>query len=181
MESAVYEMSVETFVPMLRSLAALFDKAAAHARERNFDPDLFVESRLAPDMYPLWRQVDLACDHAVKAAALLIAVEPPHDDGPLETLAQLKARIARTIDYLDDIPAGEYEGAEDVDVILPLGGGLVLERKGLQFLRDWALPHFYFHLVTAYDILRHGGVEIGKRDYLSHVGPYIRAAEAGPT
>jgi uncharacterized protein len=166
-------MAIETFVPMLGDLARILDKAAQHASRERLDPAMLVNARLAPDMYPLVKQVQLACDHANGSTARFMGQEPPRFDDEERTLDDLKARIARTIDYLESARPAAFDGAEDRDIRIALPNDLVLEMDGVQFLKDWALPHFYFHLVTAYDILRHSGVEIGKRDYLSHVAGAI--------
>jgi hypothetical protein len=167
-------MSVDTFVPMLRSLSALLDKGAEHARAKGIDPDSLVNARLAADMFPLARQVQIACDQAKNGTARLIGQEPPRFEDNEKTLAELKARIAKTLAYLDAIRPANFEGARNRQVTFALNADLTLDMDGVQYLRDWALPHFYFHVVTAYDILRHNGVEIGKRDYLTHAGYAIR-------
>jgi uncharacterized protein len=174
MKISVYTIAIETFVPMLASLSKVLDQGAQHASARNFDSAVLVNARLAPDMFPLVKQVQIACDHAKNTAARLMGQEPPRFEDNEQTLDQLKARIAKTIDYLQSAPAAAFEGAEDRDIKLPLPNNARLQMTGLQFLRDWALPHFYFHVVTAFDILRHNGVNIGKRDYLSHIGGAIR-------
>ncbi len=174
MKPPLYAMAVETFVPMLRALSNILDKGAQHASAKKFDPAVLVTARLAPDMFPLVKQVQIACDHAKNATARLMGREPPRFEDSEQTLDELKTRIARTIDYLEGAPAAAFAGAEERDITVPLFNDLVLEVNGLQLLRDWALPHFYFHVVTAYNILRHNGVDIGKRDYLSHVGSAIR-------
>ena len=174
MKISVYNIGVETFVPMLRTLSELLDKGAQYASARNFDSAVLVNARLAPDMFPLVRQVQVACDQAKDSTARLIGQEPPRFEDKEQSLDELKARIARTIDYLQSVRATAFEGAEDRDIKIAFPNNLTLEMKGLQFLKDWALPHFYFHVVTAYDILRHNGVDIGKRDYLSHVASHIR-------
>ena len=175
MKISVYTMTVDTFVPMLRALSDILDKGARHASARTLDSAVLVNARLAPDMFTLAQQVQLASDHAKDSTARLMGQEPPRFDNNEQTLDELKARIARTIDYLQKARATGFEGAEDRDIRIPLPtNNAAFEMNGLQFLRDWALPHFYFHVVTAYDILRHNGVDIGKRDYLSHVGGYIR-------
>jgi hypothetical protein len=166
-------MAIDTFVPMLRSLSELLDKGADHARAKKLDPASLVDARLAPDMFPLVQQVQIACDQAKNSTARLIGMEPPHFEDSEQTLDQLKTRIAATIDYLKGARAAAFEGAEDREIKISLPNDLQLEMTGLQFLRDWSLPHFYFHIVTAYDILRHSGVEIGKRDYLSHIAAAI--------
>jgi len=174
MTSPVQAMAIDTFVPMLRSLAKIFDKAAQHAKAKSFDGAVLANARLAPDMFPLIRQVQIACDTAKNGTARLTGREPPKFEDNEQTLEQLKARIDKTIDYLEKADRAALEGAEDRQITIPLPKDLVLEMKGLEYLRDWILPHFYFHVVTAYDILRHNGVDIGKFDYLSHAGSAIR-------
>lgn len=170
MTVSIYTMSIDTFVPMLRSLSTLLDKGAEHARAKGLDPDSLVNARLAPDMFPLAKQVQIACDQAKNGTARLIGQEPPRFDDNEKTLTELKARIAKTLAYLDDIRPAHFEGARNRQIAFTLNEELALDMDGVQYLRDWAIPHFYFHIVTAYAILRHSGVEIGKRDYLSHVG-----------
>jgi hypothetical protein len=171
---SMHTMAIDTFVPMLRSLSEILDKGAAHASARKLDPAALVNARLAPDMYPLAKQVQQACDHAKNSTARLMGLEPPPFEDNEQTLDELKGRIAKTIDYLQKARAAAFEGAEDRELRIPLPNNLQLEMTGVQFLRDWTLPHFYFHVVTAYDIIRHSGVDIGKRDYMSHVGAAIR-------
>jgi hypothetical protein len=174
MKISMYTMTIDTFVPMLRSMSEILDKGAEHARAKKLDPSTLVDARLAPDMYSLDKQVQLACDQAKNSTARLMGLEPPPFEDNEKTLDQLKARIAATIDYLKKARAAAFEGAEDREIRIALPNDLQLEMTAVQFLRDWSLPHFYFHVVTAYDILRHSGVDIGKRDYLSHVGAAIR-------
>ncbi len=177
MKISVYTMAVETFAPLLRSLSDILDKGARHVSAKSLDSIVMVDARLAPDMYTLAQQVQLACDHAKDSTARLMGQEPPRFENNEQTLDELKARIAKTIDYVQKARAIGFEGAEGRDIKIPLpSNDMVFEMNGLQFLRDWALPHFYFHVVTAYDILRHNGVNIGKQDYMSHVGSYIRPA-----
>lgn len=166
---SIYSMTMDTFVPMLRTLSNLLDKGAEHMRGQGKDPETLVNARLAPDMFPLVKQVQIACDHAKGAAARLTGREPPRMEDNEQTLEQLKSRIKRTLDYVEGVSANAFEGAENRRIHFALNNDLELDMNGLQFVRDWALPHFYFHLVTAYDILRNQGVEIGKRDYLAHV------------
>jgi uncharacterized protein len=174
-ETSIHSIATETFVPMLRSLSNILDKGADYARTKKSDPAALVNARLAPDMYTLAQQIQLACNQAKDATAHLAAKKAPQFEDNEQTLEQLKARIAKTIDYVQSVHATAFEGAEDRKIIIPIPeNNMEFEMNGLQFLRDWALPHFYFHVVTAYDILRHNGVDIGKRDYLSHVGVYIR-------
>lgn len=175
MKSAVYTMAIETFVPLLGTLSKLLDKGAEHARTKQIDPGTLVRARLAPDMYPLATQVQIACYQALAGVARLTGgAEPPRFESQEEDLEALKARIQQTIDTLKQVPESAFDGAEERVIKLPLLNDLVLEMKGPQFLREWNLAHFYFHLVTAYDILRHSGVELGKPDYMSHVAGSLR-------
>jgi hypothetical protein len=160
---------------MLRSLSQILDKGAEHARANKSDPTALLNARLAPDMYTLAQQVQIACNQAKDATAHLISKDAPQFEDTEQTLEELKARIAKTIDYVQRVREAAFEGAEDRKIIIPIPeNNMEFEMNGLQFLRDWALPHFYFHVVTAYDILRHNGVDLGKRDYMSQVGGYLR-------
>ena len=125
-------------------------------------------------MYTLAQQVQIACDHAKDGVSRLTGKEPPRFERNEKTMDDLKARIARTLDHLRGTDAAAFEGAEDRDCSVPIANNMVIAMNGLEFLRAWALPHFYFHVVTAYDILRHNGVAIGKQDYLRQVGAFIR-------
>jgi hypothetical protein len=170
MQDPTYAMAIGTFAPMLQSLSKLLDKGAEHAR----DPNALTGARLAPDMYTLAQQVQLACHHAEDGAGRLMGQAPRPLETSEQSMAALQAAIAKTIDDLKAAPQAAFEDAADRTITIPISDDTAFEMNGLQFLRDWALPHFYFHVVTAYDILRHQGAEIGKRDYLSHVGGYIR-------
>ncbi len=175
MSISIYDLATSSFIPRLRTLSALLDKAADHARDRSLDIATLVQGRLAPDMYTLRQQVQFACYQAKDGVARLTGEDggPPDDIG--DGLADLVARIQETVELLEATPTIAFEGAEERTIIIPIpGGDMIFEMTGYQFLRDWALPHFYFHVVTAYDILRHLGVEIGKRDYMRGVGGYIR-------
>jgi len=167
MRISVYSMSVEAFVPMLEGLSKVLDKAAQHATAKKFDPAVLVQARLAPDMFPLVKQVQIACDFAKNSTGRLTGKEAPRFEDNEQSIEELKARVAKTLDYVKGVRADQFEGAEERDIRIPLPNGQTLEFKGLAYLRSWALPNFYFHLVTAYDILRHNGVELGKRDYLN--------------
>jgi uncharacterized protein len=118
--------------------------------------------------------VQIACDTAKNGTARLMGKEAPKFEDNEQTLDELKARIVKTIEYLEKADRAAFQGAEDREIRIPLPKDLLLEMKGLEYLRDWMLPHFYFHVVTAYDILRHNGVDIGKLDYLNHAGSAIR-------
>jgi len=167
MKTPVHAVAIKTFTGMLRTLSTLLDKGVEHAAAKGIDPAELVNARLSEDMYPLSRQVQIACDMAKNSTARILGLEPPRFEDVEQTIDELKARIAKTIDYLEGLPEAAFEGAETRDVVMPLMGTLVLEQTGFAHLRDWALPNFYFHVVTAYDILRHKGVEIGKRDFLA--------------
>jgi hypothetical protein len=166
MKISMYSMSVETFLPMLGTLSTLLDKADKYAVEKKFEPAVLVNARLAPDMLPLSRQIQIACDLAKNGCSRLAGLEPPRFEDNESTLKELRTRIARTIDHLKTIPASAIDGSEDRDIKIPLRDR-PLEMKGLAFLRSWALPNFYFHVVMTYAILRHNGLDIGKRDFLA--------------
>jgi hypothetical protein len=165
---SAHSIITETMVPTLQSFSAILDKAIAYAEVRKIDPVVLANARLAPDMFPLTRQVQIACDMLKNAAAYLAGEEPKRFEDNEKTLDDLKARIANCIAYVQSVPASAYEGAESRKLRLPLIDKLVLEADGADYLKDWSIPHFFFHVVTAYDILRHNGLEIGKRDYLAH-------------
>ena len=166
MKISMHALSVDLFAPALGNLSSVLQKAAASAAQRKFEPGVLLAARLAPDMLPLTRQVQIAADIAKNSVARLAAQEPPRFEDTETTIEQLQARLARTIDFLTSVPASVLEGSETRDIRLPTGGGRTLEFKGLEFLQRWAIPNVFFHVTTAYDILRHNGVELGKRDFL---------------
>ena len=165
MQISVHALSVEVFASTLGNLSAILEKGLAHATARKFDPGILVSSRLAPDMFPLSRQVQIAGDIAKNSVARLAGLEPPRFEDNEKTIEELRARLARTIDYLKGVPAKALEGSEDRDIKVP-AGERTLEFKGLAFLQRWAIPNVFFHVTTAYNILRHNGIDIGKRDFL---------------
>jgi hypothetical protein len=165
MKISVHALSIDIFTHTLGSLSALLEKGLAHASARKFDSSVLVAARLAPDMFPLSRQVQIACDLAKNSAARLAGVEPPRFEDNEKTIEELRTRIAKTIDYLKTLPVSAFEGSEERDIKVP-AGERTLEFKGLAFLQRWAIPNVFFHVTTAYNILRHNGVEIGKRDFL---------------
>jgi len=149
---------------MLLNLDKWIEKGVDHAKKKAFDPNVLVTTRLAPDMYPLVRQVQSACDAAKFAAARLAGkVAPKHEDKE-QTVDELRARIRTVVAYLDELNAGDFKNAETQKIELPFLEGVTL--TGTQYLYEMAQPNFYFHITTAYDILRHNGVEIGKMDYI---------------
>jgi uncharacterized protein len=166
MKAPMFALSAEVFTNTLGNLASILEKAAANAAQRKFDPAVLLGARLAPDMLPLTRQIQIACDIAKNSVARLAAQEPPRFEDNETTIEQLRARLARTIDFLKSVPASAFEGAETREIRVPVGER-TLEFRGLDFLQRWAIPNVFFHVVTAYDILRHNGVELGKRDFLN--------------
>ena len=165
MAISMYQASAPRFANMLKNLSAILEKAQAHAEAKKIDPDVLLESRLYPDMLPLVRQVQIASDNAKGAVARLAGVEVPKYEDTEETIADLRARLARTVDFVESIKPAQIDGSEANDIHLKLGPREVTW-KGMQYLLGFALPNFYFHVVTAYDILRHNGVEVGKRDFI---------------
>jgi hypothetical protein len=165
MTISMYQASVPVFVRMLTQLRGVLQKGLAHAEAKKVDPAVLVQARLAPDMLPLVRQIQIASDNAKGPCARLAGVEPPKMEDNEATFADLVARIDRTLDYLKTLRPEQIDGSEERAITLPLRVG-TLNFKGLDYLRFFALPNFMFHVVTAYDILRHNGVEIGKSDFL---------------
>jgi hypothetical protein len=167
MSTTIHELSVATFVRMLTQLHALLDKAAAYAEQRKIDPRVLVDARLYPDMFPLSRQVQIACDFAKGCSARLAGVDVPKHEDNEKTFEELKARITKTLDFVRSVRPEQLVGAEERTVVHPMRN-MTVTLKGLPYLARFALPNFYFHVATAYDILRHNGLELGKRDF---VGP----------
>lgn len=165
MPLSMYDSSIPTLRHMLNSLAAILEKAAAHAASKKIDPAVFITARLFPDMFPLSRQVQIATDQAKGCAARLAGIDTPKFEDNETTFAELQARIAKTIAFLDSFTADQIDGSEGRDIVLQLHEKR-LEFKGKDYLFNWVLPNFYFHVTTAYNILRHHGVEIGKKDFL---------------
>lgn len=164
----MYSMSVPVFAKTLGNLSAILDKAAAHAEAKKIDPAVLLAARLYPDMFPLTKQVQVACDFAKGTVARLAGEEPPKYDDNETTIEALKARIARTVDYVQGFQAARFAGAEERDVQMKIRDQ-TLSFKGLPYLAHVALPNFFFHATTAYDILRHNGVELGKRDFIGAI------------
>ncbi len=173
MSFSLFTMTVETFTTMLGTLSQLLEKGAEHARTRQIDPGTLVQARLAPDMYPLAKQVQFSCELACRTTARLMGAEAPSFPEDEESFAGFKSRIQRTLDYLRGARESAFAGAEERPIELPIQGDLVLTMPGHQLLRDWGLPNFYFHVVTAYAIMRHHGVDLGKRDFMTHVAPFM--------
>jgi len=161
-----YDASVPAFLQILGSLSGLLSKAEAHCAAKNIQPDVLLGARLYPDMLPLSRQIQLACDFAAKSCARLAHVNVPSTPDTEKTFAELRQRLAKTGDYLKSFTAPQFEGAEGREVTFPAGPDRTVTLKGQQFLNNFAFPNFYFHAAIAHGLLRHNGVEIGKRDFL---------------
>ena len=168
MTASLHDTVVPVFDSMLKNLSALLDKAVAHAASKGYDASVLLQSRLAPDMFPLVRQVQIATDAAKFGVARLTGVEAPKFADDESTVEQLKARIEKTRAFVAGVPREAFEGAETRRVEVPTRA-TTYAFDGRTFLLQWAMPNFYFHVVTAYGILRHNGVDIGKRDYLGPV------------
>lgn len=168
MPLSMHQVSLPVFQRRLNALSAILDKADAFAAARKVEPEVLLNARLAPDMFPLKRQVQLASDFAKGAAARLSGQEIPKWEDTEASFADLKARIAKTNDYLGTFKPAQFDGSEERDIALTIAKQPVT-LKGQAFLLNYALPHFFFHVTTAYDILRHNGVEIGKRDYMGAI------------
>ena len=167
MTISMYSASVPVFKHMLGNLSHFLDKAQAHAEAKKFDPQVLVESRLAPDMLPFKKQIQIACDAAKNGLARLSGVEAPKFEDGESTLAELKERIRKTLQFLDSVPRDKIDGCEDKDITFPVGRDKTRTMKGEAYLLNWALPNLFFHITTAYALLRHNGVELGKTDYLT--------------
>ena len=159
------QASVSIYTQQLNSLLAVIDKAAEHCRTKGINPSELIGAQLAPDMFPFARQIQIATDQAKGATARLSGREIPKFEDTEKTFDDLKARIAKTLDFIKSVPAREIDGSEEKDITLPIAGQPRTLKGQLYLVRN-SLPNFFFHVTTAYDILRHKGVEIGKRDYL---------------
>jgi uncharacterized protein len=165
MNLSMYQASAPRFANTLKNLSAILDKAAAHCEAKKIDPLVLTGARLFPDMLPLSRQVQIACDTAKGAVARLAGAEIPKHEDFEKTFDELKARIAKAVDFVLSVKESQVNGSEAKDIALKLGGRDVTF-KGQQYLLGHAYPNFYFHVTTAYNILRHNGIEIGKRDFI---------------
>ncbi|MFZ4808449.1 MAG: DUF1993 domain-containing protein [Hyphomicrobiaceae bacterium] len=168
MPLSMHAASAPVFIQLLTALSGLLDKAEAHARARKIEPKVLLEQRLFPDMFAFVRQVQLTSDFAKGACARLAGVEVPVYDDNEQSFPELKARIARTIDFVKSLKPADFEGAETRDVTIRIAGKPVV-MKGEPYLLHFALPNFYFHATTAYAILRHAGIELGKLDFVGTV------------
>lgn len=165
MNISMYQASVPRLANALNNLSHLLDKAQAHIEARKLDPRSLLDFRLYPDMFPLTRQVQIASDTAKGVVARLAGVEIPAYADTEQSIAELQARLARTVAFIESVPAAQIDGTEDKDIVIKRGE-TEMHYKGMQFLLGHALPNIYFHSSMTYAILRHCGVEVGKRDYL---------------
>jgi hypothetical protein len=167
MSISMYSASVPVFVRQLGAILGWLDKAEAHATAKKFDTAVYLQLRLAPDMLPFVAQIRIASDAAKGCAARLAGVEPPKFEDNETTFEELRQRVRKTIDYLNSVPADSVDGSEDRDIVLPMRNREPLNLKGEFFLKHWAMPNFMFHTTMTYALLRHAGVDIGKRDFLN--------------
>jgi len=168
MSLSMYQSSVPIFLPLLMNLKTLLEKAAAHCETKKIDPSVLPATRLFPDMFPLSKQVQIATDHAKGCPARLAGLEPPPFEDNEKTLAELIARVQKTIDYVNTLKPAQIDGSEERNIELKIGSH-ELKFIGHAYLLKFALPNFYFHVTTAYNILRHNGVDVGKSDFLGHL------------
>ncbi len=166
MAISMYQASAPRFVHALKSLSAILGKAQAHCEAKKIDPLVLTGSRLYPDMFALARQVQIACDSAKGAVARLAGVEIPKHEDTEKTFEELQMRIIKTLDFIATVNAAQVDGSEDKEIVIKLRGKDTAF-KGMPYLLGFAWPNFYFHVTTAYNILRHNGVEIGKSDFLA--------------
>jgi len=161
---SLYEQTIPQYGKMLRNLDRWLDKAVAYASERKFDPAVLLEARLAPDQFSLLRQIQNACDNAKFGASRLSGRESPQQPDTEQTLDEIRARIQTVLAYLETVKPEDLQGAETRKVTLPFLPGVFV--TGADYVTEWALPNFYFHVTTAYAILRHNGVPVGKKDFI---------------
>lgn len=166
MSLSMHSASVPAFVSMLKNMLVWLDKAQAHAEARKFDTANYLGLRLAPDMLPFTRQVQICTDGAKGCVARLAGLEPPKWEDNEATLDEVRARIQKTIDYALSIPAAQIDGSEEREILLPTRSGEPRRFTGESYLLTFVLPNFYFHATTTYSLLRHAGVDVGKKDYL---------------
>jgi hypothetical protein len=168
MSVSLYDVSVPVFTLTLTNLAAILDKATAHAESKKVDSKVMSATRLIVDMLPLSSQIQIACDAAKGAAARLAGLEVPKHADTETTLEELKARVTKTLDFIKTVKREQFEGAETREIVLQFPQ-TTLKFKGLAYLTNFVLPNFFFHVTTAYALLRKNGVELGKRDYLGPI------------
>jgi hypothetical protein len=165
MSISMYEFSIPVFVRYLNNLSAILTKAAAYAADKQIQESVLITDRLYPNMFPLARQIQIACDVVKGAGARLSGMEAPKYDDNEATFDELQTRITNTIAFLQSVPADKINGTEDKEIVLQAGPN-EFKFKGSDYLKLWALPNLYFHVTTTYNILRHNGLDIGKMDFL---------------
>ena len=166
---SMYNASIPIFEIGLNALSAILDKAEAYAEAKRIDPTVLLTVRLFPDMFAFTRQVQSACDLAKNAGARLAGIDPPKYEDNEKTIVELKARIAKTVAFVKSLDTKNIDESTDREITFPLGPSIKGHMRGVDYLNHFVLPNFYFHVTTAYDILRHCGVEIGKRDFLGAI------------
>ncbi len=166
MTISMHSASIPVFKQMLTALNDVLAKAEAHATEKKIDPNAFLQARLFPDMFPLIRQVQIAADFAKSVPARLAGAEVPAYEDNEQTFADLHTRIKKTLAFIDGLSAAQIDGSETLEIVLRPGTPKEKKLTGQTYLLGYGLPQFFFHVTTAYDILRHNGVEVGKRDFM---------------
>lgn len=166
MTSAIYTASIPVFKQMLGGLSGVLAKAEAHAAAKNIDPNALLQARLFPDMFSLLRQVQVASDFAKSVSARLAGVEVPKLEDNEQTFADLQARIATVLKFIDGLDVAKFDGSATREIVTQAGTPKEKRFSGESYIFNYGLPHFFFHTTTAYDILRHNGVEVGKKDYI---------------
>jgi hypothetical protein len=161
-----YDATVPAFLQILNSLSGLLTKAEAHCKAKNIKPEVLIGARLYPDMLPFSKQIQIASDFAAKTCARLTQNEVPVTQDTETTFEELRQRLAKTIDYVKALKPAQFEGGEMREITFPTGPNTTMTLKGQQYLSAFAFPNFYFHAAIAHGILRHNGVEVGKRDFL---------------
>jgi uncharacterized protein len=161
-----YDSTVSAYLPILGSLSGLVAKAEAHCEAKKIQPEVLLNARLYPDMLPFTKQIQLACDFAAKGCARLSHSEVPSTPDTEKTFAELRQRLANTIEYLKTFKPSQFEGADTKDVTFPSGPNATTTLKGQDFVNRVSFPNFYFHAAIAHGLLRHNGVEVGKKDFL---------------
>lgn len=170
MSLSMYRASVPVFQQFLSSHSAIIDKAAAYAEAKKIEPSALLNARLYPDMFPYTRQVQVACDLAKNASGRLAGAERPSFPDTEASFADLKARIDKTLAYIGGFTPEQIDGSEGKELVIPMGGTDTMTFTGVNYLLSFALPNFFFHVTTAYAILRHCGLELGKRDFMMPPG-----------
>lgn len=170
---SIYAITIPCFSQMLRSLSEILSKGETHALEGGYDPVVLLESRLAPDMHNLARQVQYACVQGLEAVHRLTQ-QPLETLSPPEDISSAKALIERTLHILETADAAAIDAAADLKIAIELPNNINFDMTGSEYAVNWVTPQFYFHLVTAYNILRHNGVPLGKADYVQHMFAYLR-------